>query len=411
MKLLVLIDSIPYPPHRGYLQMAYHHIKRLSEHHVIDLIAFSNRDHDAGDLGELPEWCRTIRVVPRPRWKAWANLGRALVGRGPLSVAFFQAQEMVLAVREALARERYDVVVVEMGRMAQYLPAGYDGAAVLNMVDPVVLSLQRSMAWRPWFARPAISSEIARLTRFERLHAKRFDRVLLISRKDIDEYSALLDGARLDWVPYATETRNRPSLRREERTPGMILLSGNMFYAPNVDAVEYFCQHIYPRVRQALPEANLWIVGARPKPSVQRWSSDPTVHVTGSVPDMAPYLDRAMVSICPVRLAIGTQTKVLEAMAAGTPVVTTSAGNSGINAVDGTALYEADSPEDFAARVVSLLNGEQWEELSVAGARFVDENFSWDASARRLESVLHEVIADATVALPDEPRSAGFVSP
>jgi glycosyltransferase involved in cell wall biosynthesis len=171
----------------------------------------------------------------------------------------------------------------------------------------------------------------------------------------------------------------------------MIVITGNMNYPPNVDAVEVFCRDIFPLVCRRVPSANLWLVGSNPS-AVRHWTKNQQIKVTGFVPDIRPYLSRAMVSVCVVHLNVGTQTKVLEAMASGTPVVTTSAGNHGVGAISGRHLYVADSSEEFAERVVTLLNGDGWMTLSENGRKFVVENFAWQKSAAKLESILKQVV-------------------
>src|SRR5262249_24925367 len=155
---------------------------------------------------------------------------------------------------------------------------------------------------------------------------------------------------------------------------------------PNVDGACFFLEEVFPRVLAAVPDARLAIVGAHParriRAAARRFGR--RVTITGQVPDVGAHLRAAIVGICPIRLTIGVQTKVLEALAWGTPVVTTSAGNSGVAGVDGRQLLVADAPTDFAARVVALLRGEGWEQLSAEGRRLVEDRFSWARSAAEL---------------------------
>jgi glycosyltransferase involved in cell wall biosynthesis len=169
-----------------------------------------------------------------------------------------------------------------------------------------------------------------------------------------------------------------------------------MFHKPNVDAVEYFCRKVFPLVCKQVPTATLWLVGARPVGSVRKWAMNSQIRVTGFVPDVRTYLRQAVVSVCPIRLRIGTQTKILEALACGTPVVTSSAGNHGIRAVSGEHLYVADHPVEFADKVVALLKGDRWNELSQNGRRFVVENFTWERSAAKLEQILERLVGTRT---------------
>ena len=137
----------------------------------------------------------------------------------------------------------------------------------------------------------------------------------------------------------------------------------------------------------------LLIVGANPdyriREAAQKFSKQ--VVITGKVDNLLSYIKRATVSICPVRLEVGVQTKVLEALSCGTPVVTTVAGNSGVNGMSGFQLWSEDNPQKFAERVAELLDGIEWLKLSQEGRKLVINNFSWDNSGRQLEALLQDI--------------------
>jgi glycosyltransferase involved in cell wall biosynthesis len=175
----------------------------------------------------------------------------------------------------------------------------------------------------------------------------------------------------------------------------MIVISGNMFHPPNVEGVLYFARRVFPRVSAAYPDAKLVLVGANPVEAIRSLAvENPHIEVTGTVPDVRPYLRRACVSACPVLLAIGTQTKILEAMASGTPVVTTIEGNHGIGAESGRELIIASSEKQFAASVVMLLQGEDWAGYSSRGRALVEARFDWRRIVGYLASVLETMIAE-----------------
>lgn len=391
LRLLFVTDSLPYPPRKGYLTMTFHQIEHLAARHSIDLVSFSRADAATTPVGPLADWCNDIEIVKLPLWRSLLNIAGALPSRTPLTVAYYRSEKMGTTLQAKLKANAYDVVIFQLGRMAQYLPATYHGATLLNMVDPMILNYQRSLRWRPWHDRIALSLEVRRLKQYEQAYAPNFDRVLLVAEEDVRSYSEFLPGAKVGRIPYGTDTTFFTSSSDVARKKGMIVLTGSMFYAPNIDAVNYFCREIFPLIRQRVPHANLWLVGSDPAASVRKWGKIAGIHITGSVPDIRPYLNEAMVSVCPIRLKVGIQTKILEALAMGTPVVTTTAGSNGIGAVSGKHLYEADSPVEFADRVVALLNGEEWSHLSTSGRSFVVENYDWVTSVARLEEIFQEL--------------------
>lgn len=391
MKLLFVTAHFPYPPRTGHALIAYHYIKHLALRHSIDLISYGTHGRLA-EAVEFRAWCNHIELVDQPsRRETFFNAGLGIAARQPFEVPYYKSAKMFQAVHRHLSRGGYDAALFQRTETVQFLPADYVGPAIWCMEDPPGLREQRLLSLSPWYSRPAIQDRISRLRRYVRRQAIRFDRVLVLSEADARDYESTLKGARLDWVPYGIDTDVFKPGQANARREGMILISGNMYHPPNVDAVEYFCRRVFPLVCQRAPSANLWIVGAEPAASVRKWSENKRIKVTGFVPDLRAYLSQAMVSVCAVRLKIGAQTKILEALACGTPVVTTSAGNNSTGGVSGEHLYVADEPAEFAERVVALLNHERWTALSENGRQFVTANFTWEKCVAKLETILEEV--------------------
>ena len=394
MTLLYVTATPPYPPATGSQLIAYRHIEHLvRRHHRVDLVSYVPV---GADLGELRTWCGTIvPVPPLPLWRAKLGMLRRFAAGQPLETGQYWTRAMAEAVGTRLQTDRYDAAIFQLSPMAQFRPGSFEGASILSMEDPLVLKAARTLNQRRWYKRFLFQRNVARLRQYEQAQASLFDRVLLINSSDLQEYTAVLPKARLDWVPHGVDTELFAPSSVLPRIPRRIVLSGNMFHPPNVDAVNFFCEEILPRVRRAVPDAQTWLVGANPDPSVREWAEkSPDVHVTGSVPDIRPYLQQAMVSVCAVRLRIGTQTKILEAMACGTPVVTTSAGNHGIEGVDGEDLEVADQPEALAERIVRVLTDHTWAERSARARDFVERRFTWQASVARLEAILEAAVRE-----------------
>jgi glycosyltransferase involved in cell wall biosynthesis len=395
MKVLIITYALPYPPLTGSALIALHHIKHLAAHHTVDLVSFKSRKNP-GQLADLPRWCNSIELVDRPaRWRVLMNIVMGIVRDPHPVVSRARSEEMSKVVDRRLADARYDVALFQMP-MGQFRPSRYPGPTMWNLEEPQALKTQRMLSISPWYSRPWTWIRINRLKHWEKSQASLFDRVTVVNREDSREYGSIIGGARLDWVPSGIDADAfRPSPETPRRD-GMIVITGNMFHPPNIDAVEFFCEEVFPLICKQVPSATLWLVGDRPARRVRKWATDSRIKITGFVPDIRPYLQQAMVSACPVRLRIGTQTKILEALACGTPVVTSSAGNHGIGGVSGEHLYVADAPEEFAHNIATLLRGERWSELSENGRRFVEDNFTWEKSAMKLEQVLEQLLTPST---------------
>lgn len=223
--------------------------------------------------------------------------------------------------------------------------------------------------------------------RYERAVLPRMGNVFLLSRKDIEDIREQGQYPRLAYVPYGVRRRASNEIVAYSARSKAIVYSGNMFHPPNVDGALFFLNEIFPLILKEEPLAVLWIVGADPDERIVLAAKafQSSVQITGRVNDLAGYLASAVVSVCPVRLHIGVQTKVLESLSLGTPVVTTSAGNRGVGGTSGVHLHVEDDVNLFAARVCELFRGERWDVLSAQGRAFTEENFSWERSARELE--------------------------
>lgn len=392
MRLLFITPEPPYPPARGYSLLTYHHIRELSRKHTIDLVSFVP-GKAVFQTTHLQEFCDEIVLVPHSRPQQLASLIRGAVDGRPLQVALYDSAEARKVVRTLRDRHAYDAVICVLSRTAQYgRDAGPMSRTILNMVDPLALNYSRSLAWRPLRLQPLFREEARRLREYESSIMGSFDCTLLTCEADAAEYGHLMGApSAFGWVPHVVDREwlvkgHGQDAGWNTRKEGAIVMTGNMFYAPNRDAALYFAEEIFPLIRELYPPANLSLVGSRPGATLRKLAKRPGITVTGSVPDIRPYLHCARVAICPVRLDVGTQTKVLEAMACGLPVVTTSAGNRGVKGVSGVHLIVADEPPSFANAVISLLRGERWNEIANAARSFVERNHAPSRSAEKLAS-------------------------
>jgi polysaccharide biosynthesis protein PslH len=196
------------------------------------------------------------------------------------------------------------------------------------------------------------------------------------------------DGA--DHVPARSET-DRGAVIGHARPPQVILLA-NFGYAPNVDAALYFCQDILPRLRRAVHDVHVWLVGNAPPSEILALRGD-RVHVTGYVPDVLPYLDAADVVVCPLRIGGGIKVKVIEALRRGKAIVSTGIGAQGLPAEARQALVVADDPRDFAGAAAALLSDRlhrrRLERRATAAGRSLP---TWKEAAVRLATVYDELL-------------------
>jgi polysaccharide biosynthesis protein PslH len=398
MNLLVVMAYYPFPLHAGGELVAYNNIKELSKKHSIYILCRSALKV-TGELSMYAEQTRELSMYVEqiefvnpnkiPRIVQILRKALYLLLRIPTFVTECMSYDMKKRVRELLEQHKFDAILLYNMNSIQYCPNSSYKKVIINIEDPQSIRLARLRKLPIWYILQKLKLDLdtKMIARFENKYLPKMAKVLLLSEadsRDMKEQGEFNVGT----VSYGINNHFlRDIIRYEGRTKGMILFSGNMFHSPNVDGALFFLKHIFPMVLKDYSSAILWIVGSEPDNRIRDASACFGEHVviTGRVNDMSEYLRYAMVSICPVRLKIGVQTKILEALSWGTPVVSTSAGNSGIGGFSGSELWVEDEPNIFASRVVELLRGEGWQKLSVEGRKLVEEHFSWEQSALKLE--------------------------
>ncbi len=294
---------------------------------------------------------------------------------------------------------KYDAILLFEMSAIQYCPLScYGKKLIVHIEDPQALKLSRlsrlsgiSLLQR---AKYYIKSRLKK--NYENKLLPLVGKVLLLSEADVADLHKQGGYDNLAYVPYGVDQHDPEEIMGYEERERIIVFSGNMFHLPNVEGALFFLKDIFPLILKEYQSAILYIVGANPDNSIYKAAAKfgKQVVITGKVADVAHYIKRSTVSICPVRLKIGVQTKILEALSLGTPVVTTSAGNSGVAGLSGCHLWIEDDPYQFTKRVIELLQGKGWSTLSKEGRKFVLENFSWEESVAQLEKNIKSVISE-----------------
>ena len=391
MKFLVVMVHYPFPPKVGSAIVAFNCLKYLSRQHVIDYIGFR-----PPGLAPAPDgFLRSIELldaVPRSRFNRWFGYMAGVFSGVPDSVSRYKSTSLEKRVEEVIEKNNYDAILLFEMAAIQYCPASSYGKVVANIEDPQSIKLRRSSKlnifsfWRRAFF--FIFSHVAK--RYERRVLPLLGKVLLLSKSDIDEMRRTTGNSNLEQLPYGVTLTDESDIVPYVKRANAIVYSGNMFHLPNVDGALFLLREVYPEILRQCPNAVLWIVGAQPDERIfyaaKRYGSQ--VAILANVDDVAKYIKLAKVSVCPVRLRIGVQTKVLEAMSWGTPVVTTSAGNSGVGASSGLHLWIEDTPVSMAMRICELLRGQAWDQLSQGGAGYARDNFSWERNIYQFEAKL-----------------------
>lgn len=397
-----ILYIVPYVPSLVRVR-PYHLTRGLAAlgHQVRVLTLWTNRAERA-ELEQLNSEVLAVNAEPLRAARAYWNSLRALPTSKPLQAAY--CWQPALAKQIDRYASEADVVHVEHLRGARY------GLALMNGGDsnrpPIVwdsvdciseLFEQASADGASAFSRLITRFDLPRTQRYEGELLDRFDRVVVTSDNDAAALRKLNgNGVKPAVVPNGVDM-DYFAPDQSSRRHGAIVMTGKMSYHANVAMVERFVDDILPLIWRERQDVDLWIVGKSPPRSVRELEKHDRIQVTGTVPDIRPYLRSATLAVAPAPYAVGVQNKVLEAMACETPVVASPQAVAGLNARHGRELLVAEKPEEFAAAVLSLLEDPGVRRtLGRAGRRYVEEQHRWSDTVTKLEDIYSELINAAS---------------
>lgn len=361
------------------------------------LVYFAASEADVNSVKHLQTYCERVAYVPFRRPFALLNTAVHCLSRLPLQVHYWYSPQMQRTINKILAAEPFELIHAQLFRMGQYVTDARVPAKVLDLCDSLALNLSRRANFDCIPKRFLVKLEEKRVRRYEVDIMKAFDCGTVVANFDRDYLLKQEENLNLSVVPMGVDLAYFSQTAARERAPANLLFTGTMNYFPNADAVLYFSREIFPRIRKRYPQATFTIVGREPTEQVQRLAAQEGIVVTGAVPDVRPYFEKASLFVAPLRAGSGIQTKNLEAMAMGVPVVTTSVGAMGLKADIGTELLVADTPETFAEQVNHLVdNRDLRETISQAGRKRVETTYSWHVIGEQLEKVYAGALTGAT---------------
>lgn len=391
LKILFITPRPPFPPIKGDRVRPYNFIRELAKNHSIDLCAFCESQDEIRGLDEMKKYCRQVESVLLGPWQSKFNVLRSIYNFQPFQVNYYRSRQMKQKIRQMRAKTSYDIVHLVLDRMLPYASNIEKEKIVLDHIDALSLNMKRrALTEKNPFKKGAFYLEYFNMARYERKGARAYASSIVTSRVDKEA----LEDEHIEIIPNGVDTDCFKPMEAAKDLP--LIFTGNMNYFPNVDAVVYFCSAILPKIISVFPALKLYIVGTSPSSQVKALANN-NIIVTGAVSDIGEYLNRAQIFVAPLRCGSGIQNKILEAMACGLPVVTTSYGNAGINAKDNVHAAIRDTPDEFARTVIELLNNQpQRMALGSEARKLMENEFSWSRRADKLTSIYHKII------FPDE---------
>jgi glycosyltransferase involved in cell wall biosynthesis len=399
LRVLFLTPQYPYPPEQGAALRNYGLVRGIAERHALTLLTFAGTPLPGDD--PLAAACRRVVGVAVPERTQGDRLRTLLTTTDPDMAHRLRSPAFSEALRALLSEERYDIVQVEGIELAPYALEiaewlGEERPRIVFDDHNVEYLLQRRAVatdlGRPerWPLALYSVAQWRRLLRLERRICRLADAVLVVSEEDGIALRRPMPSLNPVVIPNGLDT----DAYRPHEAPTMpmahpaVLFTGKMDYRPNVDAMLWFHAEVWPLVREAEPGAHLYVVGQSPHARLRPLGEDASVTVTGYVPDTMPYFRGADLYVAPFRMGGGTRLKILQALAAELPLVTTTPGAEGIALVDAVHARIADGAADVAGALVRLWRDRaEARRLAAAGREFVVNRYDWRAIIPQLEAV------------------------
>ena len=404
MHILWIKTELLHPVDKGGRIRTYQMLRALKRQHRVTYLSLDDGTAAPDAAESALEYCdELVRIpfAPAPRGSRafYLDLVRNLASRLPYAVARYRSDELRRRIG-ALCRDRgVDVVVCDFLAPSLNVPDDLGVPTVLfqHNVESMIWERHASVAGNP-LKRAYMRAQWQRMLRHERAECRRFDHVVAVSPQDSAVFARDFQLSSVSDVPTGVDVEYfRPS-GTEPRQPKELVFTGSMDWMPNEDAIRWFVSSILPLLRRRVPDVTLTVVGRNPTASVLALADeDPAITVTGSVPDVRPYIERAALFIVPIRVGGGTRLKIFEAMAMERPVVSTSIGAEGLPVRDGVDAVLADDPQRFADAVADLLEDPaRAETIGQEAARVVRAEYGWDGVAARFAEICRRVVEEAT---------------
>lgn len=395
MNILMLTPYLPYPLFSGGQIRTYNLLKNLSKKHRITLFALIKHESERAFIPELEKYCHKVRVFKRSeRPFTLRNIVRAGFSSFPFLVIRNLVHEVIEAVRKELQKEQYDLIHAETFYMMPNIPKTRIPVLLVEQTIEYLgyLSFTKSSKW--WFLKPLFYLDIEKIRKWEEYYWKNSSRLIVMSEED---KAFIQDSTHfrqtIDVVANGVDADYFKETQKKLPKDPTVLFVGTFRWLPNVEAVRFLVNDVWPLVKHKIPNASLHVVGNSPTQEVYELAKDRAdIRVSGNIADIRDAYSTAHVLVAPVFSGKGTRYKVLEALATKTPVVGTELAVEGLNIEPGKQALIGDTAKEIAKHTIAVLeNPELRRRLGENGERFVFREYNWEHISQKLNDIYREV--------------------
>ena len=383
MKIFVLLPRIPWPLEKGDKLRAFNQIKQLAKNNEVVLCALNTDKKSSKEKAfkALQPYCISITFIDINKISILINLAKAFLKGLPIQCGYFYNKKAHKKVHNIIEKHKPDMLLGQLLRVAEYI-RNEETPKAIDYQDVFSMGMKRRYEIAPFYLKPIFNMEYKRLKRYEHDIFNDFNVKTIISAQDRD----FIDHHKKNEILIVPNGVDHEYYSPQEQTKKYdIVFTGNMAYAPNVNAVEYLANHILPLVWKKLPDVKMYIAGATPDPRVKKVASDKII-VSGWLDDIRDAYAQSKIFIAPMRIGTGLQNKLLEAMSMKLPCITTSLANNSLQAEANKEVLVGDNEQELAKHIITLLTDEEKaNNLAQNGYDFVHRVYDWGAATKIME--------------------------
>lgn len=388
MRILSLAHRFPYPPTFGSKVRAFNVIRHLAQEHEVTVLSLARSADEEHEAAGIAPFCHEYRAFRVHNAVQAAKIVATLPTPVSASEAFFHSAALQREIDRQMARRSFDFIFANCSAVGRYVEHVNDLPKLMDFCDVDSRKWSDYVAFKPWPQSLGYRWEAWRMAAAERRMAGRFDHVTVATKGEVDALAEIGVRDRVDWFPNGVDAEFfKPST--EPFDADLITFVGRMDYFPNEQCMVEFCAGTWPMLRRVRPALRLQIVGAAPTARVLALGRIEGVTVTGSVPDVRPYVQGSALTIAPLKIARGTQNKILESMAMQVPVISSRTAADGVDAVPGEHLVVANSADETCEAILRVAgDAAERARLGQAGRARALSHHAWPSAMKRLDGIM-----------------------